>query len=250
VKFESLLAGEEKYPFTTFRSWEEKNSPRAHFISLLDRHLERLNNACKELKIKVSLERSQILALLKEAIKNSPTSTRIRLVIVNGSCKVFCSRYAATWESEKAIKLVSFQGERDNLKLKLTGAKSISLIARQFAKKNSADEALLIDKLGYVREGAWSNFFWFDKSGVLKSNISYSLPGVTAQAISQIKEIKDCQASLDEILCQAEEIFVTQATTLITPVGQIDHRKINSGEKTAMLLKKLQALLKSEREKL
>ncbi len=119
------------------------------------------------------------------------------------------------------IEIRSFVGERAPSQWKSTDA-AVSIEARAYARKFGADEALLIDERGRVREGAWCNFFWFDSSGALFTAGSGVLPGITRQQVIRNERCQLVEADLKGVMRTAVEAFVTKSTTGITAVRAID----------------------------
>jgi branched-subunit amino acid aminotransferase/4-amino-4-deoxychorismate lyase len=98
-----------------------------------------------------------------------------------------------------------------------------SVVARRTARAHGGDEALLIDRDGLVREGAWSSFFWIEKSGIVKTTFDRVLEGITARKV--IDSCGACEITSplheSELLTAIEECFVSQSTHGIIPVSRI-----------------------------
>jgi branched-chain amino acid aminotransferase len=115
------------------------------------------------------------------------------------------------------------------------------------AEKAGADEALMLDVHGFVNTTNACNFFIVRKGEVWTSTGDYCMPGIT-----RAKVIALCRAngipvfeknySLVETY-SAEEAFLTGTFGAQTPVGQIDGRKIGTGEMGPMT-QRLRALYK------
>jgi branched-chain amino acid aminotransferase len=118
---------------------------------------------------------------------------------------------------------------------KLTGQYVNSVIAKRDAIKSGFDEALLLDSSGLVCEGSGENVFMV-KGGVVRTPpTSMSiLAGITRDtAITLARElgheVREVPFTVDE-MWTADEIFLTGTAAEITPVRDVDGRKIGAGE--------------------
>jgi D-alanine transaminase len=126
-----------------------------------------------------------------------------------------------------------------DLRWKRVDIKSISLLpnvlARQEAKEKGAYEAWLTDSDGMISEGAASNAWIVDRSGtIVTRQLDRSiLRGVTRTTLLDIISaqgfrLEERKFSLKEAL-DAQEAFITGATTLVMPVVAIDGHRIGEG---------------------
>jgi len=115
--------------------------------------------------------------------------------------------------------------------------KSVNLLApvlaKQFALESGAQEAWLVED-GVVTEGA-SSTAWIVKGKTLISRpLSHKvLPGITRKAVlAYLAEsgftFEEREFTLEEAL-DAEEAFITSATSLVMPVTTIDGHTIHNG---------------------
>jgi D-alanine transaminase len=110
-----------------------------------------------------------------------------------------------------------------------------NLLAKQAARTAGAFEAWLVDRDGYVTEGASTNAWIVDQEGtVITRDLSTAiLPGVTrrimleAMAQAQVKVVER-KFTLAEAL-QAREAFISSATGAAVPVVAIDGKAIGNG---------------------
>ncbi len=103
-----------------------------------------------------------------------------------------------------------------------------------------ADEALLLDPAGAVAEGATSNLFFVD-DGTLKTPGTGSdlLPGVTRSVVLGIADeesfpVEEGRYDLDTVR-RADEVFVTNTTWEVRPVGELDGRALETGPITRLV---------------
>ncbi len=185
-------------------------------------HLQRLlrNLAALTLEQAVSIEalRTSAISALQEASPLMPGDV-IKLALDSSGLQCLVAPYKRSWPIDSEISLLPVQIERAFPEIKST-ASLPSVIARNYARTQGAEEALLVDREGYAREGAWSNLFWVQQKTLYttKSNV---LQGITRRDIIEHEECELVDMKLTEIVENAEEIFMTQSTTGITPVRSI-----------------------------
>jgi branched-chain amino acid aminotransferase len=118
---------------------------------------------------------------------------------------------------------------------KICGQYVSSVLAKRMAGKSGFDEALMLDPQGYVAEGTGENIF-VAKHGVVRTPPSSSaiLAGITRDTTIQLLreqgvEVREEAIARDELYI-ADEVFLTGTAAEITPVREIDHRRIGRGE--------------------
>ena len=111
-----------------------------------------------------------------------------------------------------------------------------NVLAKTQANRNNADEAIFLDDKGFVTEGSSSNVWILDnEDNLFTRNLDGSiLPGITRKTIfecaklNQIKIIEK-KFTLNE-LYNAKEVFISSASSFVTPVNRVDDKKIGNGE--------------------
>jgi branched-chain amino acid aminotransferase len=118
---------------------------------------------------------------------------------------------------------------------KICGQYVSSVLAKRMAVKSGFDEALMLDPQGYVAEGTGENIF-IVKHGVVRTPPTSAaiLAGITRDTAiallgEQGIEVRQESIARDE-LYTADEVFLTGTAAEITPVREIDHRRIGRGE--------------------
>ena len=110
-----------------------------------------------------------------------------------------------------------------------------SILATQDAKTRGFDEAILLDSLGNVSEAPGENIFLVKNQMLITPPLSSSaLDGITRNSIiSFSKEIK-LKTKIKKIskqdLMLADEIFLSGTAAEITPIIQIQRKKIGNGQ--------------------
>lgn len=108
-----------------------------------------------------------------------------------------------------------------------------SIMAKQQAKADGYDEAILLDPEGYVAEGTGENVFMI-RRGILKTTpLTSVLEGITRNSVMQLARERNVTVveerfTRDELYI-ADEVFVTGTAAELTPVREIDHRRIGNG---------------------
>lgn len=110
-----------------------------------------------------------------------------------------------------------------------------SIIATQEAKRNGYDEAILLDHNGDVSEAPGENIFIVRDGKIITPPLSSSaLEGITRDAVIKIGMDLDIQVSENNItrseLMMSDEVFLTGTAAEITPIIEIDGKKIGNGK--------------------
>lgn len=135
-------------------------------------------------------------------------------------------------------KVSSWTRLSDNMippRLKVTGAYVNSAIAKTEALLNCADEAIVLNQHGYVSEGSAENIFIVRNGKLITPPVNDDiLEGITRTAIIQIAKdnnIPVIERSISRTeLYVADEVFFCGTGAQISPVIEIDHKKVGSGE--------------------
>ncbi|HKE19542.1 MAG TPA: branched-chain amino acid transaminase [Kofleriaceae bacterium] len=118
---------------------------------------------------------------------------------------------------------------------KLSGQYVISVLAKRDANRAGVDEAILLDQNGLVCEGTGENIF-IVKDGVVRTppTTAAILAGITRESLIALArdldyDVRESSFTVDE-LWTADEVFFTGTAAEVTPVREIDGRRIGSGE--------------------
>lgn len=151
---------------------------------------------------------------------------------------------------DKGIRIQVSSFTRHHVNSSMTRAKVCgyyvnSQIAKKEAIANGFDEALLLDPEGYVSEGSGENIF-IVRNGQLKTTpLTTILEGITRDSIMKIARdnkipVVEERFTRDEIYI-ADEAFFTGTAAEVTPIREIDNRKIGIGSR-GKITNKLQAI--------
>ncbi len=118
--------------------------------------------------------------------------------------------------------------------------KSVSLLpnvlAKQAARAAGATEAIMIGRDGMVTEGSSTTVWMVDQAGVLRTRaLSHAiLPGCTrGSLLGQLAPLAiaaEERAFSAAELRQAQEVFITSATSFVKPITRLDGAPIGDGQ--------------------
>jgi branched-chain amino acid aminotransferase len=136
---------------------------------------------------------------------------------------------------------------------KISGYYVNSILAKREAKANGYDEAILLDPDGYVSEGTGENIFIVRKGRLKTTPLTSILEGITRNAVVDLAReqgivVAEERFTRDEMYI-ADEVFVTGTAAELTPVREIDNRRIGTGKPgpvTASLQKRFFAIVRGE----
>jgi branched-chain amino acid aminotransferase len=175
-----------------------------------------------------------------------PGDNPIRVAIITWSWGAYLGEGAI--ENGIRIKVSSYTRHHVNVmmtKAKICGNYVNSVLAKREVMKMGYDEALMLDTEGYVSEGSGENIFMV-KNGIMKTTpLTSILPGITRDSVIQMAKAKK-MAMIEERftrdeLYTAEEAFFTGTAAELTPIREVDDRKIGNG-KPGRVTKELQAV--------
>ena len=120
-------------------------------------------------------------------------------------------------------------------KAKMTGQYTNSVLAKREAKLGGYDEAILTDVHGYVSEGSGENLFIVKKGKLITPPLSGSvLAGITRDTVLTLARedglaVQESPITRDELYL-ADEAFFTGTAAEVTPIREVDDRKVGAGK--------------------
>jgi branched-chain amino acid aminotransferase len=136
---------------------------------------------------------------------------------------------------------------------KISGYYVNSILAKREAKADGYDEAILLDPEGYVSEGTGENIFIVRKGRLKTTPLTSILEGITRNAVIDLAReqaivVAEERFTRDEMYI-ADEVFVTGTAAELTPVREIDNRRIGAGKPgpvTTALQKRFFSIVRGE----
>lgn len=118
-------------------------------------------------------------------------------------------------------------------KAKVVGHYVNSILASVEVRKAGYDEALMLDTDGFVAECSGENIFIVKNGRVKTSPLTSVLPGITRDTVMALLADRDISCreerfSRDEVYI-ADEAFLTGTAAEITPIRELDDRRIGDG---------------------
>lgn len=211
-------------------------------IFAFDKHIARLKKAARELNLPShSLISETLLERIKAELKKAHTGDipqyRVRIIAHAEEIDIQIEMFVPRLHSKRGASLYPVILERSLPHIK-TYPSPVSIEAQEKAAANGFDEALLIGTDENVREGAWSNFFWFEESGEIVTPKSNLLPGIIRSVFidpSHGFNVAERDITFSEMLKRARGAFITNATHFLVPVHSIGDTKLEIPERMSSL---------------
>ncbi len=134
------------------------------------------------------------------------------------------------------VKVSSYTRHHVNVsmtKSKISGNYVNSVMAKNEVKLAGYDEAVMLDTEGYVSEGSGENIFIVRQGKIKTTPHTSILPGITRDSVITIARDQGSQVTEDRFtrdeLYVADEVFLTGTAAEVTPVREVDDRKIGGG---------------------
>ena len=254
--------------FEGVRAYKTSDGPA---IFRLKEHTSRLFNAADKINIKIPFSEDEInIAQCEILNKNNLEEGYIRPIVYLGNeglglrAKDLSVNVAiAAWEwpsymdpqSKKngisVIKSSHMQYENPlHSGNKIIGTYFSNTMALHEAIDNGADEAIMMDKYGFISEGSGENIFLVKNNIVLTPTTDHCLNGITRQSVIQIAKDLDLEVIEKNIkfedFVNADEAFFTGTAVEITPVTSLNGEPINNGKRgkvTKQLQDKFQEII-------
>ena len=217
----------------------------------IDEHIDRLFEGCKAIDLDIKMTKEDIVNALDEtkAINNMSNEVHARLMITRGNKSkpfqqphlsesginiVIIMEHSKPSIDVKNITMVTVpqvRGMPMSQDPKLNSHSKLNcILACIQANKLGADEALMLDPLGFVNTTNSCNFFIVKNNQVWTSTGDYCMNGVTRQNIINLCKENDIPIyeknfSLVDVY-SADEAFITGTLGSLTNVTSIDNRNI------------------------
>ncbi len=233
------------------------------YLFRLKEHYERLLRGCRILRIDLPYSINDLIKMtvdmarkcnFKEDIYVRPLAYKstetagVRLHNLDADFLVYAFPWGRYIDVDKArVAVSSWRFPKEIPRAKLTGLYITDALAKTEAIENGYDEAIMLNADGYVAEGSGENLFLvINGKLVTPGSFDGPLMGITRATVIELAKkelgIETTERHIDRVeLYQAEECFLTGTAAHITPVGEIDRKKVGDGE-IGKITKKLQKL--------
>jgi D-alanine transaminase len=214
-------------------------------------HMQRYHRSLGELGIPVPLDKEQVLSAFRKLVElNDIEEGMIYLQVTRGQADrdfvwqgelqptVFMfTQHKLPAENKAAETGVVLKSVQD-IRWARRDIKSVNLLGQVLAKKAASDagayEALMIDTDGYITECGSTSFFMVKDDLLLTRPLNNDiLSGVTRKALVALCtthgiRLVESKFRLEDAL-QADEAFISCASSYLLPVVQIDDQQISDG---------------------
>ncbi|MBI5212537.1 MAG: branched-chain amino acid transaminase [Nitrospirae bacterium] len=243
------------------------STPKGPAVFRLDEHIKRLFQSAHIFLIDIPFSQDEIKKAIADTVKKNklkecyirplayigygvmglyPKGNPIRIAVAAWPWGAYLGEEGL----EKGIRVKVSSYIRNHVNANMTRGKVCGYyVNSQIAKKEAIsagyDEALLLDTEGYVSEGSGENIF-IVRNGVLKTTpLTSILEGITRDSIITIAknvgiEVIEERFTRDEVYI-ADEAFFTGTAAEVTPIRELDGRKIGEG-KAGKVTRKLQSV--------
>ena len=225
-----------------------------------DEHINRLFRSLHSIDIQFSITKKTIELIVKNLIRLNKIS--FGSVYIQVSRGIADRNHTFNNLNIKPIVTIITSKKHNNINNDIIGVKAITVrdnrwarpdikttqllpnvLAKTKANKQGAYESIFIDDEGYITEGSSSNIWIINKDNeiITRSIDGKILSGITRKTIAKFSKLNDLTVienkfSKDEML-NAKEVFLTSASSFVTPITEIDNLKINKGVVGEMSIK-------------
>lgn len=243
----------------------------------LKEHIDRLYSSAHAIMLEISVTKEEMINAVIETLKrNKLTDAYIRLVVSRGIGDLGldprkCSKPTIIIitdriklhggeAKEKGLTAIISWVKRDPVDATTHEIKSLnylnSILAKIEANNANVDEAICLNKEGFVCEGVAENIFTISNDVIITPPTSTgALRGITRNVVIEIARKLGYTVLKKEItptdLFLADEVFFTGTAAEVVPVKEINGRQIGSGKSgpiTRRLMEEYHKLVRDPKE--
>lgn len=243
------------YGLGVFEGIRAYHATQGTAIFRMQEHTDRLFRSAHIMNMPMPFSKDEINRAQCDAlVKNELDSAYIRTMCFYGSegmglradnLKVHVIVAAWPWGAylgaeglEKGIRIRTSSYARNHhnstmCKAKANGNYINSILALQEALATGYDEALMLDHEGFAAEGSAENLFVVRNGKIYTPETTSALEGITRDTVMTLAreqgyEVSEKRMTRDEIYV-ADEAFFTGSAAEVTPIRELDNRKIGHG---------------------
>lgn len=241
--------------------WEGVRLVKGNIVSF-DAHIDRILEGARTIQMDIGLNKDEIKAVITSTFEKNDMQdgAHARLMITRGVKKTPNQdpRFMLTGPTIVCVaehKVVTADAKKRGLKLftstircsspdvfdlRLNSHSRLNFIQALIQAINAgADEAIMLDPMGFVSSCNSTNFFIVRNGALWTSSGKYCFNGITRATVLRLAReagmpVYEGDFTLADMY-NAEEAFVTGTLGGITPVSQIDGRAIGTGPVTPRL---------------
>ncbi len=240
----------------------------------LREHIDRLYDSAKAIDLEIPISKDEFIEIILETLrKNDLRDAYIRPIVTRGVGDLGldprkCSKpsiivITKPWGKlygdlyEKGLTAITVGVRRNSFDALPPNIKSLNylnnVLAKIEANAKGGDEAIFLDRNGYISEGSGDNIFIVKNGEVSTPPTINNLKGITREVVIELIEklgipFRETNLGLYD-LYTADEVFVTGTAAEIAPIVVIDGRKIGDGKPgkiTKMLMDEFRKLTEVE----
>jgi len=245
------------YGLAVFEGLRAYKTPQGTAIFRLYEHIERLYNSARIFLMEIPYSRDEIAEAHREVVlQNRLETCYIRPIAFYGSEKMGVSPKGAAvhvaiaawpWGAylgedglKKGIRVKTSSYARHHINVSMVRSKTAghyvnSILANMEATREGYDEALLLDTMGFVAEGAGENLFLVRNGRLVEPQLISGLTGITRASVIELAadlgiEVLSQPLTRDDVYL-ADEAFFTGTAAEVTPIRELDGRMIGPGHR-------------------
>ncbi|MCS6998333.1 MAG: branched-chain-amino-acid transaminase [Aquificaceae bacterium] len=245
--------------------WNEEHEQL--YILFAREHYQRLIKNCKAMFMELQYSVEELVNITVELLRRNQLREDVyirpiayfkdlkltpKLIDYTPELAIYTYNFGRYLDTSKGIraKVSSWRRNEDNSipsRWKVAGAYVNSALAKTEALMSGYDEAILLNQHGFVAEGSGENIFLVREGRVITPSYSeHILEGITRSAVKKLlknellMEVEERPVARSELYV-AEEVFMTGTAAEITPVVEVDNRKVGKGD-VGQITKELQEL--------
>ena len=225
--------------FETMRSYGGR-------VFRLEEHYQRLCRGAERVGLEVPFSLADLVGVAKGVLqRNGLEDARVRLTLTAGAegaagSVILLAREVTEYPRQLYGRGMSalVASMRRNETSPLSGVKSLNyldnVLAREEARRQGADEAILLNTRGLVAEGSASNVFLVVDGRLVTPDLSSGcLAGITRQAVLELATAAGLEAVESEVELSAfgvaSEAFLTGSVMEVMPLTRLNDGPVGSG---------------------
>ncbi|MFN3870155.1 MAG: branched-chain-amino-acid transaminase [Aquificaceae bacterium] len=226
------------------------------YVLFAKEHYQRLLKNCKAMFMEIPYTVEELVNITVELLRKNQIREDVyirpiayfkdlkltpKLIDYTPEVAIYTYKFGRYLDTSKGIrvKVSSWRRNDDNSipsRWKVAGAYVNSALAKTEALMSGYDEAIMLNQHGFLAEGSGENIFLIREGKAITPSYSeHILEGITRAAVKKllknelIIEVEERPIARSELYV-ADEVFMTGTAAEITPVVEVDNRKIGNGE--------------------